>query len=301
MLNGRLTSTRNVIVWRKGSLDNGRAQRGSHTLAVRLKPFWQASHGRIAYEEAGQGRPVLCLHGMNGSTQSWSEQLSGLSGEFRVVSWDAPGFGESDPCGASLDAYGKAVAELMDGLDLRDAIVVGHSMGGLVATKLAADRNPRVAGIVLSSTHLGYARPPGEPLMERYAGRMNHLMRHGGGPEYGMTSARKMVPADASERAIAALAAVAAGARFEGMRDAGRALQEADNGKIAPRVSVPVALFIGGRDPVVKADQLQGLKDAFPEALQTVFPLAGHASYVEFPELYNDALRKFAATLPAFK
>ncbi len=264
------------------------------------KPFVKGSNGRIAYEEAGQGRPILCLHGMNGSTQSWSEQLAGLSGEFRVISWDAPGFGESDPCGASLADYASAAAELMDGLDLRHAIVVGHSMGGLVATKLAADRNRRIAGIVLSSTHLGYALPAGEALMERYAGRMKHLMAHGAGPEYGRTSAGKMVPAETSEKVLAALTAVAAGARFEGMRDAGRALQEADNGTIAGRVNVPVALFIGGRDLVVKPDQLRGLQTAFPQASQTVFPLAGHASYVEYTELYNDALRNFAAALPAF-
>ncbi len=261
------------------------------------KKFVQATHGRVAYEEAGRGRPILFLHGMNGSTRSWAEQLDGLSDTFRVISWDAPGFGESDPCAASLEAYAQAARELMAGLDLREAIVVGHSMGGLVATRLGADRGGRIAGIVLSSTHLGYARPPGEPLMERYAGRMNHIMAHGAGPDYGRTSAGKMVPADSSEKVLAALTAVAAGARAEGMRDAGRALQEARNADIAPLVDIPVALFIGGRDSVVKPDQLRGLREAFPNASQTVFPLAGHASYVEYPDLYNEAVRAFAATL----
>ena len=136
--------------------------------------------------------------------------------------------------------------------------------------------------------------------MERYAGRMNHIMAHGAGPEYGLTSARKMTPPDISEEALAALTAVAAGARHEGLRDAGRLMQETDNARIASRVDVPTAIFFGGRDPVVKPDQLQRLRDVFPTAAFTLFPQAGHAAYVEYPSLYNDALRAFAATLPAY-
>ena len=261
------------------------------------KPFVQASHGRIAYEEAGRGRPILFLHGMNGSTRSWTFQFAGLSGEFRTIAWDAPGFGESEPCAASLDGYAQAARGLIAALDLRGAIVVGHSMGGLVAMRLAADRGGRIAGLALSSTHLGYGRPAGEPLMERYSGRMNQIMAHGAGPEYGVESARKMTPPDTSEQAIAALAAVAAGARAEGLRDAGRLMQETDNAAIAALVDVPVAIFAGGRDPVVKPEQLRRLRDVLPNASLTTFPLAGHASYAEYPNLYNDALRTFAATL----
>ena len=136
--------------------------------------------GRLAYRETGAGSALFLLHGMNGSSRSWAYLFRALGSSFRVVAWDAPGFGASDVFGDGIEDYVDAAKALLNALRVNDVIVVGHSMGGLVAAQLAADRDTSTAGLVLSSTHLGFARPKGEPLMARYGTRSRPYPIRGG-------------------------------------------------------------------------------------------------------------------------
>lgn len=252
------------------------------------------SHGRIAYRDLGAGPTIVLLHGMNGGYHSWPFQFDDLSDSFRVVAWDAPGFGGSDPCAATMQAYAGAARELLTHIGVKEAVILGHSMGGLIAAQLAAEQDGLVAGLVLSGTHHGYGRPPGEPLMARYADRMERIQREGAGLEYGRRSAVKMVPEGTRESVLQMLAEVAAGARAEGLRDAGRMMQETDNRTIAPKVKVPVLILAGQKDPVVSAAAHAALCASYPQAQRSYFAEAGHAAYIECPELFNAQVRTFA-------
>ena len=148
--------------------------------------FVSYRHGRLAYREAGAGRALLFLHGMNGNSKSWAFAFQALSPSFRVVAWDAPSCGRSDSFGDSLEDYVAAVKALIRSLELQDVVVIGHSMGGLVATSLAAEPDMPVTGLILSSTHLGFSLPPGRPLMPRYATRIERLTAKGSSLEYGL-------------------------------------------------------------------------------------------------------------------
>jgi pimeloyl-ACP methyl ester carboxylesterase len=253
-----------------------------------------ASHGNIVYSDQGSGPPIVLLHGMNGSYQSWPFQFDALSDSFRIIAWDAPGFGGSDPCAGTMQAYAGAAREMLTQIGVKDAIILGHSMGGLIAAQLAAEQKGLVAGLILSGTHHGYGRPAGEPLMARYSDRVERIQREGAGPDYGKRSASKMVPEGTSEQVLQKLAEVAAGARAEGLRDAGRMMQETDNRKIAAHIKVPILILAGQRDPVVSAAAHAALCESYPQAKRIYFPQAGHAAYVEYPDLYNAEVRDFA-------
>ena len=114
--------------------------------------------GSLHVVERGRGRPLVLLHGITLSSLTWHYQLQDLADEFRVIAVDHRGHGTSKPGdgGWELDRLALDVRELLDHLDLRDAIVVGHSMGGMVTLRFALDhadvRRGRVAGIVLMST-----------------------------------------------------------------------------------------------------------------------------------------------------
>ena len=88
----------------------------------------------LHYEDsAGDGRPVVLIHGWPLSGASWSEQIPALTAAgHRVVTYDRRGFGESDQpeTGYDYDTFAADLAGLLDGLDLRDATLVGFSMGG---------------------------------------------------------------------------------------------------------------------------------------------------------------------------
>ena len=114
--------------------------------------------GSLHVVERGTGRPLVLLHGITLSALTWHYQLQDLAGELRVIAVDHRGHGSSKPGdgGWELDRLALDVRELLEDLDLRDAVIVGHSMGGMVTLRLALDHpevvRERVAGIVLMST-----------------------------------------------------------------------------------------------------------------------------------------------------
>jgi pimeloyl-ACP methyl ester carboxylesterase len=106
---------------------------------------------RISYADIGSGPVAVLIHGQGGSWQWWLRILPVVSAHRRVIAVDLPGFGGSDPIAAG-DVFSEHVATiigLLDHLGLADAIIAGHSMGGLVALQVACEHPDRVAGLML--------------------------------------------------------------------------------------------------------------------------------------------------------
>jgi pimeloyl-ACP methyl ester carboxylesterase len=256
--------------------------------------YFSYKNGRLAYREAGVGPTLFLLHGMNGGSQSWAHLFQSLGASFRIVAWDAPGFGASDVFGDSVEDFKGAAIALMDALKLNNAILIGHSMGGVVALKLAIDQEASVSGLILSSTHLGFGCPKGAALMPRYADRIERMISNGVDIAYGRERAKGSTPPETSEDVIEFLAKIAAGSRTEGIRSGGRMSQEANNVEICANVKVPVLILSGEKDAVIPSNMHLDLIAALPEAQQYVFPDAGHASYAEFSDLFNKRVKDFA-------
>ncbi|HWT93887.1 MAG TPA: alpha/beta fold hydrolase [Solirubrobacteraceae bacterium] len=105
----------------------------------------------VAYRRAGSGPPLLLLHGM-GLTRRWHELHAALAGRFDVIAPEHPGFGDSagrPPWYRTLDDLALHYADLMDALDLREAHVAGHSLGGRIAASFAAIFPERVTSLTL--------------------------------------------------------------------------------------------------------------------------------------------------------
>lgn len=114
--------------------------------------------GEVHVVEMGEGRPLVLLHGITLSALSWHYQLLDLSDRYRVLALDHRGHGKSragsDPW--SLERLARDLRQVLEELDLRDAVLVGHSMGGMTVLRFALDHpcvvSDRVAGLVLLST-----------------------------------------------------------------------------------------------------------------------------------------------------
>jgi 4,5:9,10-diseco-3-hydroxy-5,9,17-trioxoandrosta-1(10),2-diene-4-oate hydrolase len=118
---------------------------------------------RIRYVEAGQGRALLCLHGSGPGASGLSNfrhTLKGLSHRFRVIAPDLPGFGFSDRPSITerrVKYYADFVLAFMDALGIEGASLIGNSMGGGIACKVAIERPERVEALVLMGpSALGY-------------------------------------------------------------------------------------------------------------------------------------------------
>lgn len=108
----------------------------------------------IHYVERGSGPAIVFIHGFGGSTASWRFAIDHFSQSYRVVAVDLPGFGWSSrdatlPLGHADHA--RRITRLMDELGIERATIVGHSMGGGVALRVAAAYPERVERLVLAA------------------------------------------------------------------------------------------------------------------------------------------------------
>jgi non-heme chloroperoxidase len=110
---------------------------------------------QIHYEDHGAGRPVVLIHGYPLSGRAWDKQVPALlEAGHRVITYDRRGFGQSSQptAGYDYDTFAADLAALLEHLDLRGAVLAGHSMGtGEVTRYLARYGSARVAKAVLLS------------------------------------------------------------------------------------------------------------------------------------------------------
>jgi pimeloyl-ACP methyl ester carboxylesterase len=134
--------------------------------AVRRVPpsgkFVEIDGNRIHYVEAGDGRPILFIHGLGAQFHQFRHPLfPRLEMEFRLIALDRPGSGYSvraRGAGAGISEQAEVIVRFMEKLGIERPLVVGHSLGGIVALALAIEHPDKVAGLALLSPYTRYAK-----------------------------------------------------------------------------------------------------------------------------------------------
>jgi pimeloyl-ACP methyl ester carboxylesterase len=119
------------------------------------------SAGRISTMTAGEGEPVVCLHGLGGTKASFMPTIAALARHYRVIAIDLPGFGDSDkPLTGRYDSayFAASTLALLDELGLDRARLIGNSMGGRVAIEVGLCAPDRVEQVVLLSPAMAWLR-----------------------------------------------------------------------------------------------------------------------------------------------
>ena len=237
-------------------------------------------------------RPALVfLHGFNGSSKSWACQFAHFTNH-TVIAIDAPGFGESQPVDGGMVAIADEVAALITSLVTGKVVIIGHSMGGMLAQVLGATHPDICQAIILSCTHKGRAQPVGSPLRaaEQERIREREVMDDA---SYGALRVGKMLSGKIDPQIMAFLAAIAGEIRVEGIRCGGFAMQYLDTSPFLDKIIAPVAIFTGADDVVVKPDAAAALKDGLPQAHHWLLADVGHAPYCEDSASFNNAIEAF--------
>jgi pimeloyl-[acyl-carrier protein] methyl ester esterase len=120
---------------------------------------------RLWYEEHGTGTPIVFIHGWCMSSAVWRLQREGLSDSFRVITIDLPGHGTSPPHAGGFHINGCAgdIAGLFESLDLHTALLVGWSLGSLIALEACVLLRERLSGLVLTAGTPRFTQGDGFP------------------------------------------------------------------------------------------------------------------------------------------
>lgn len=248
--------------------------------------------GIVSFREAGHGQALLLLHGLNGNSKSWSYQFSAFSDTYRVIAWDAPGYGRSDPVAPDSDAYAAQVDHLLNYLKVDRVCVIGHSMGGVVAARFCARHLHRARGLVLSGTHWGNAAPADAPLACKYVRRLEELEKLSA-KEYGEARAQRMLSASPRPEVFERVAEIAAETKREGLLNGGQMLEKTDNRPLLGSLKLPVLILTGERDAVVAPQRSEAMMAYLPNTRVVTLSGVGHAPYLEAPDIFNQAVRQF--------
>jgi pimeloyl-ACP methyl ester carboxylesterase len=138
--------------------------------------YLQVGKLRIRYADSSSGKPVLLMHGLGGSIESWTNNIAELAKNFRVISVDLPGFGLSDKpkINYTIKFYREFVVQFLKQLQLDQISIVGSSLGGHVAVEVAINYPSLVRRLVLISPAGALPRSfKGSPALWKYVKVIN--------------------------------------------------------------------------------------------------------------------------------
>ena len=255
---------------------------------------------QIAYERAGSGPVLVLLHGYvaDGPT-TWRPQLDGLSDDFTVVAWDAPGAGRSTdpPERFGLDGYARCLAAFIEKLRLGTPRVVGLSFGGILALALQRRHAATSSALVLASAYAGWG---GSLAPEVAAQRLRQALALAEGTPGAFVDALlpTMFSMEMPRETVDEFRAGMQAFHPQGFRAMAEASAE-DVRDVLPRVAVPTLLVYGERDERAPLPVAQALHRAIAGSELVVLPDAGHACSIEAPDEFDAAIRDFLHGIPA--
>ena len=248
---------------------------------------------QVAYDRAGQGPPLVLVHGAGVNARMWQPQFYALADEFTVVAWDEPGAGRSSelPEGFALADYAHCLAAVIEDVGLGPAQVAGLSWGGTVVLELYRHRPELVRTLLMVDAYAGWkgSLPP-----EEVAARVEGVRRMlSVPPEEFDPTVPGLFAGEPPAEFVPLLDSMARDVRLASMGAQLLLMAEADQRDLLPRIEVPTLLLWGELDARSPLSVARAFEEAVPGAELVVLPGAGHVSNLETPELFNQAVRAF--------
>ena len=240
----------------------------------------------LSYVERGprEAPTVVLLHGYADSWRSFAPAMASLPRYGRVVALTQRGHGDSaKPArGYTIDDFAADTIEAMDLLGIGAATLIGHSMGSLIATRIAAERPERVRALLLVGA---FATLKGNDAVEAFWRDEVRPIR--GFADAGMAREFRLstLARPVSERFLRILVAETQKVPGHVWRDALRAMLDEDRSADLARIAAPTRIVWGDFDTHADRAQQEILARGIPGARLSIHPGAGHSPHWEDPEL----------------
>jgi pimeloyl-ACP methyl ester carboxylesterase len=248
---------------------------------------------RIAYERVGTGPALVLLHGFIVDRRMWRPQIAGLSQDFDVIAWDAPGCGESSdpPEDYTMAQFAGCLAELLDDAKVQMAHIVGLSWGGTLGLEFNRLHPGRVRSLVLADAYAGWTGSLGE---DQARLRLERCLRESRLPADEWVS--DWAPEAFSNRdrkdLIDAYIPLMSDFHPIGFRAMSRAVAP-DFSAALSDVRPPTLLIWGDGDTRSPVDCGEMMHRRITHSRFVIIPGAGHVSNLEQPERFNIEVRRF--------
>ena len=259
------------------------------------------------YERRGSGPPVVFAHGAILDHAQWRPQTEALSDDYETIAYDVRGHGRTGGSAReaySIEMFADDLDALVTALDLDRFVLCGLSTGGCIAQVYAARHSDRLAGLVLADTFT-------PELFDRREWLQRSLLLRATVPPVRLLGYERV------ERAMVWLQERISGegvsgdyGEIERLRAAGPKMATDEVAKVIRAVaafhetvvdfsaiSMPTLLLYGEHEAPFIARHGPKLRDGIPNAVLRAVPDAGHASNLDNPEFFTDAMRTFLAPI----
>lgn len=253
----------------------------------------------LAFNDQGTGLPLVFLHAFPLNRTMWAQQEEALSSQFRVITIDLRGHGESDAPlrHYSLDQAADDVRGLLDHLSIRQAVFVGLSMGGYILFAFYRKYAERVTGLVLADTRAQADTDEGKQARFEMA---QIAYKQGARAIADIMIPKLLSPPTIHTRPelVQHVRTMIEGNQVSGIAGDLMAMAERpDSIPLLKRMSCPVQIIVGELDLPTPPSDAKLMADLISNAHLAIIPGAAHLSNLEQPGLFNETVRSFVANV----
>lgn len=249
-------------------------------------PLLECAGEDIAYSVVGQGPAVLLLHSMGGGAWVWDGLCTALASRHTVIAFDAPGHGASSyRQKAQVERYAEIAADLIARTGVGTATVVGVSMGGHAALRLA-DRYPdRVNSLVVANHSLGGIAQAHVRLEAFRSALVQQPL-----PQFARAYAMSRMKREPDQALVARYADSVCAMAEEAFIDTYETILNQRHHREALQLTCPVTVIASDSDVSSPLPSVQEVALAIPGAAFVVLRDANHFAYLDQPQGFNDAV-----------
>ena len=273
-------------------------------------PFIEVENGRLYYTVNGSGQPLVLLHSAWATNEWWRWQIPSLSRNYRTYALDVRGHGQSTPLEKvhSVEGFSKDLEIFLRTLGLDAPVLVGWSLGGIIAMQYCLDHPSHIKALVLIATQ-GHKNPRLKPRFILYflQAQLSLLMDFTQPRKYDRSTqqfpsqgnillerqVRNMLSPQAPREALDWIIADITNNPRINYWEVIRSVWNWEAGEKLKRLNVPTLILVGDRDSLTPPQISQRLHRAIPNSKLVIVKNASHYVVLEKPEFVNTEILNF--------
>lgn len=243
--------------------------------------------------------PLVLLHGLGGSSQTWAFQFRALADDYRIIAWDMPGYGASGGFvreNPTVEHYAHTLSVVLDAVGAFKAHIVGQSVAALIGAAYAENYADQVLSYTFCQGLTGLAGLEDEERAQQRKSRLETL-REMGVERFADERGRKVLgtgtPPMVAELAVTIMKRAPLGAMCQAIE----MMAQTDFFAAAPKIECPSLVIAGTEDPASPVETGKAARTALGDGPIEIIDGAGHYACMENPAAFNAALSGFIGSV----